>query len=81
MRRAVVRRSADKHEAAVAIATFYHAAFIDFEPDSRMPQCGRNAVAAAVAGNTVGADEDGFRRVVHVAPLAKPPERSNGAFY
>ena len=81
MRRTVVGRATHKNETTVAIAAFDHTALVDFEPYARMPQRCRHAFAAAIACDTVGADKDGFGRVDHAPPLAKPGRPSNGAFH
>ena len=56
LRQTVIGGPANEYVAPVAIAAFDHAAFVDFQPDAWMAQCGGNAFAAAVAGDAVGAD-------------------------
>jgi hypothetical protein len=67
----LIRSSARQHIAAITIATFHRAAFIHLQPDARMAKGGRHAVTAAITGDAVGADKDGFRSVYHDSAVSK----------
>lgn len=68
MRRSLTRdigRTADQHEAAIAIAAFGIALVaIDLDKDARMTECGGN-IPRPIAGNARLGDTDGFRRLDH----------------
>jgi hypothetical protein len=54
--------AAGQHIAPVAIAAVDSTAFINFQPDTRMAERGRHAVAATVARNAAVFDNEGFWR-------------------
>ena len=61
-----VSRSADQHEAPVAIAAIDIAMLIDLEKHARMAECGATGnVAGAITNDTVVADTEGFGRGDH----------------
>ena len=82
LRQTVIGGPANEYVAPVAIAAFDHAAFVDFQPDAWMAQCGGNAFAAAVAGDAVGSDKDGFRRFDHAEAVSKAVlPRQRGSYW
>ena len=66
MRRRLVRRPADEHEAPVAIAAIRCAGLVDLEEHARMAERGAAGdVARTVANDAAAGDAEGFGRIDH----------------
>ena len=73
-----ISRSADQHEAPVAIAAIDIAMFVDLEEHARVAKrrAARN-VAGAVTDDAIVADAEGFGRGDHEARIARWDESGN----
>jgi hypothetical protein len=72
-----ISRPACQHKAAVAIAAFDDAAFINLKPDARMAKGGTAGnVTCAITGDAAGFDGNGFRLVNHDGALSNGVRRA-----
>ena len=76
-----IRWSADQNKPSVAIAAIDRAALVNLQPDLWVAKRGWHICTAAVTGDTVGADKNGFWHVDHVARLANATTLRNDALY
>ena len=67
---AQISRATDQDKVPVAIATIDRAALVNLQPDFGMAKGRGHICTAAVTGDAVGADKDGFWRVDHLVRLA-----------
>ncbi len=64
-----VGRATGQDEAAITIAAFDIAFFVDFKPDARMAECGWH-ITRSIAGNAGRVYTEDFGWLVHTARLA-----------
>ena len=78
---ACISSAADQNKPPVAIAAINRAALVNLQPDLWMAEGRWHICAAAVTGDAVCADKDGFWRIDHVARLANADGARNDALY